>query len=128
MQYSKLTFLLIFAGFISCQAQNKANMFLGTAAHVPVKKTIASDCFGTIAWKFNADAAVRSTPVADEKNIYFGTETGDFFCVDQTTGKTVWKFTSAYPIHTSPALQNGNVFFSDTKQTLYALSATTGKI
>src|SRR5437763_10551919 len=112
MLYSKLTTALLFAFLISCKAQNSVNMFLGNPYHVPVKNIVSNDCFNQAAWKFNADAAVRSTPVADGKNIYFGTEKGDFFCVDQSTGKLVWKFTSAYPVHTSPALQNGKVFFS----------------
>ena len=127
MLFSKLTAVLFFATII-CKAQNNTNMFLGTASHVPLKNSFSGDCFNETSWKFNANAAIRSTPVSDNKNIYFGTERGDLFCVDQSTGKPVWKFSSAYPIHTSPALQNGIVFFSDAKQTLYALSASTGKM
>ena len=78
MVFSKLTVLLFFAGTI-CQAQNITNMFLGTPTHIPPKNSIANDCFSDLAWKFNADAAIRSTPVADNKNIYFGTEKGDLF-------------------------------------------------
>lgn len=109
-------------------AQNSAKMFLGTPAHIPLKNTSAGDCFNKMAWKTNAGAAVRTTPVADTRNIYFGSEKGDFFCLDQATGKILWKFTAPYPIHSSAALKNGNVFFSDSKQTLYALVAATGKV
>jgi len=102
-------------------------MFLGSATHIPPKKSIANDCFDQQSWKYNAGAAVRSTPVADGRNIYFGTEKGDCFSVDMASGKLNWKFTAPSPIHSSPALQNGKLFFSDSKQTLYALSAATGK-
>src|SRR5258706_13863952 len=125
MAYLKL--LTIVFGFFCVNilnAQIYTNMFLGRPTHIPVKNNIANDCFNKMSWRFNAGAAVRTTPVADNKNIYFGTEKGDFFCVDQSSGKTVWKFTSSYPIHTSAALKNGNVFFSDSKQTLYALSTS----
>lgn len=113
---------------VIANAQGNANMFLGTASHLPQKQQVANDCFNEPYWKFNANAAVRSTPVADNQNIYFGTEGGTFYCVNQQTGKSVWKFGSLYPIHTSPALLNDKVFFSDAKQTLYALSKTNGKI
>lgn len=122
----KLTAVLFFACINISMAQT--NMFLGTPNHVPVRNTLPNDCFSETAWKFKADAAIRSTPVADARNIYFGTEKGEFFCIDQTSGKRVWMFASTHPIHTSPALHHGKVFFSDAKQTLYALSASTGKV
>ncbi len=103
-------------------------MFLGTAAHVPVKKNVQHDCFDQLAWKFNAGAAIRSTPVTDDRNIYIATEKGEFFCVEQATGSLSWKFNTSYPIHSSPAIQNGLVFFSDAKQTLYALNTNSGTV
>lgn len=129
MGYLKFALIILCSLWISSStAQTSTNMFLGTPAHIPVKNPPASDCFNKLSWKIKAGAAVRSTPVADNKNIYFGTEKGDFFCANQATGKILWKFTSSYPIHTSAAIQNNLVFFSDSKQTLYALVASTGKI
>lgn len=116
----------------SCKNNNGTkqltNMFGGTANHVPPKATVANDCFNQTDWKFNAGAAVRSTPVADEKNMYVGTEKGEFICIEQATGKQVWKFDAASPIHSSPAIKDGLVFFSDSRQTLYALSTSSGEI
>ncbi|MEO6671433.1 MAG: PQQ-binding-like beta-propeller repeat protein [Ferruginibacter sp.] len=109
-------------------AQNFTNMFLGTPEHVPTQKNILNDCFDQLSWKFDAGATVRSTPVADNKNIYVGNEKGEFFSIDQSTGKTNWKFNSGSPIHSSPAVHNGLVFFSDSRQILYALTISTGKI
>lgn len=103
-------------------------MFLGTAAHIPTTKLVSNDCFDQLSWKFNSGAPVRSTPVNDNNNIYFGNEKGDFFCVDQATAKPRWKFSAEYPIHSSAAIFKGIVFFSDARQSLYALSSSTGKI
>lgn len=102
-------------------------MFLGTASHVPGKKNIAMDCFDQLNWKFNSGATIRCTPVTDDKHIYVGNEKGEFYCIEQVTGKPVWKFNAGSAIHSSPALQNGLVYFSDAAQTLYALSVSTGK-
>ena len=127
MRYIKpfLFFLLTLAS--SKQVLSQTNMFLGTASHLPVKKSVSNDCFDQQSWKYNAGAAIRSTPAADDKSIYFGTEKGDCFSVEVATGQLNWKFSAASPIHSSPALLNGKLFFSDTKQILYALSAATGK-
>ena len=123
-----IVLILLFPVSQNIDAQNSTNMFLGTPEHVPVKRNLKNDCFDQLSWKFDAGATVRSTPVADNKNIYVGTEKGEFFCIDQSTGKMNWKFNAGHPIHSSPAVQNGFVFFSDAKQTLYALTASTGKI
>ncbi len=127
MRYLLLSTAILAINLSSNKALGQTNMFLGTPAHLPVKKMVANDCFNRLAWKYDAGAAVRSTPVADSKSIYFGTEKGECFSVDMATGKMNWKFNAPSPIHSSPALQNGKLFFSDTKQTLYALSAATGK-
>lgn len=102
------------------------NMFRGNATHVPVANT-KDDCFQDLQWKTYTGAAIRSTPVTDDQNIYTGNENGDFICIDQLTGKTVWTFEAGSPIHSSPAILNDKVFFSDSRQILYALSTVTGK-
>lgn len=114
--------------FIAVDATCQTNMFLDNPSHVPVQKEYKNDCFGSLAWKFYAGAAIRSTPVSDNKNIYFGTEKGEFFSISLSGGKMNWKFTAPSAIHSSPAIHDGKVFFSDSKQTLFALSTSTGKI
>ncbi len=119
-----ITVFLISA--MCCQCQT--NMFLGTASHIPVKKNYANDCFNSLDWKFDGGAAIRSTPVSDGRNIFFGTEKGEFYSISNANGKMNWKFVAPTPIHSSPAIHNGNVFFSDSKQTLYALASANGKL
>ena len=128
MRYIKFTACFLLLLLSGKNVSSQTNMFLGTATHIPVKKNIANDCFDQPSWKYDAGAAVRSTPVADDTNIYFGTEKGNCFSVAMATGKMNWKFRAPSPIHSSPALQEGKLFFSDTKQTLYALSTATGKM
>jgi len=109
-------------------AQSDPAMFLGNALHLPDKNPVKNDCFRHLAWKFNADAAIRSTPVSDDQHIYFGTEGGVFYSLNRSNAVLNWKFNAGSPIHSSPALSNGLVIFSDARQTLYALSATTGRV
>lgn len=120
--------LLLCTTMCGTMAQPDQNMFLGNSSHLPEKRTVKSDCFRHLAWKFDAEAAIRSTPVTDDQHIYFGTESGVFFSVNRSGSGINWKFKAAYPIHSSPALYKERVIFSDAGQTLYALSRGTGKV
>src|SRR4051794_7973373 len=93
-----LAALLLFSCTQNNNAQKLSSMFLGNASHVPNRQHIQNDCFDQLSWKFNAGGAIRSTPVTDDKYIYVGTEKGEFYCIDQLTGKISWKFNTGYPI------------------------------
>jgi outer membrane protein assembly factor BamB/tRNA A-37 threonylcarbamoyl transferase component Bud32 len=84
---------------------------------------------GRDAWRIEAGAPVRSTPfvsVADEA-IYFGTEDGEFFCVN-FRGQVRWRFRARRPITSSPIVDDGVVYFSSVDSTFYALDSQSGWI
>jgi outer membrane protein assembly factor BamB len=41
----------------------------------------------TKAWQFDAGSPVRSTALINNKSVYFGNTTGDFFAIDKKTGQ-----------------------------------------
>jgi eukaryotic-like serine/threonine-protein kinase len=102
-------------------------MYRGTADHLGSFTTHTNVVFGEEAWKFNADAAVRSTAVCNKNMVYFGSSKDVLYALDKKSGTIKWQFNSGYAIESSPALYNNAVLFSNNKQTLYSLNAETGK-
>lgn len=86
-------------------------------------------------WRYNAGAAIDSTPVSDGERIYFSARKGQLFAID-LSGSNVWKkaFTRTndagqeMPIRFEAPLAvfNGTVFAGSTRGILYALDAATG--
>lgn len=103
-------------------------MFRNTPEHASSITSKNDFLFGDEAWKFNADAPVRSTAVCNGYTVFFGCSKGIFYALDKNTGNIKWQYNTGYAIASSPALLNENIFFSDNKQTLYALNALTGKL
>lgn len=74
------------------------------------------------------DSPTGSTPAADEKHIYFGTNGGQFFCVDWRESKEVWRWQAQsrpFPINSSAALTPNAVIFGSQDKRVHALDPTT---
>ena len=102
----------------------------------PSSPKIPSYHFDTI-WKFSAPhpsynhVVQKSSPILDDHHVYFGTDIGDFFALDQTDGKIVWTYEiGKHPpgkgIFSSPTLCKGLVYFGGYDGNVYALDAATG--
>ena len=79
------------------------------------------------AWTFDAGAEVRSRPAIEpsgEGMVYFGTEGGEFYCVD-FRGNQKWRFRAKRAITASPAMHEGVVVFASMDWTVYAAEADT---
>jgi serine/threonine protein kinase len=82
---------------------------------------------GRRSWRFDAGSPVRSTPLIEGDMVYFGTEAGDFFCID-LAGKVKWRIKAKRAVTSSPVISEGVVFFGSMDTVLYALDAQTGYI
>lgn len=81
---------------------------------------------GELLWKRNAGAPVYGIAAEDDK-IYFGTGSGDAFCMGSEDGSIVWKRRVAgYSIETAPALLDGMVCFGAWDRQVHALDSATG--
>ena len=107
---------------------SQVSMFRGSADHKGFVQTTQNKIFGEEAWKFNADAPIRSSVAYSNDAIFFGTSRGEFFALDQKTGAVKWKYKTGHAIHSSPTYSNGKIYFADNKQTLYALQSVNGKL
>lgn len=92
----------------------------------------------SVLWRFAspepnlAYVVPKSAPVIDDEYVYFGSDSGYFWCLDQTTGDIVWKFKVPFGadgkyIFSTPVLSRGLVIFGAYDGNLYALDAKTGK-
>lgn len=77
------------------------------------------------------DIEPGSTPALDEARLYFGSEDGNFWALDQTTGEPAWTFrincSGRKKIRSSPAIRNGRIYFGAYDGNVYCLDAIAGK-
>lgn len=73
----------------------------------------------------------KSFPVTDGKHVFFGSDGGNFWCLDAATGKKLWSYGVASFGHkniwSAPALHQGRVYFGSYDGNVYCLDAATGK-
>jgi outer membrane protein assembly factor BamB len=82
----------------------------------------------TLRWKFAAQGAVTSSPVAAYGRIYFGSQDKYVYCVDATWGTLIWKFKTNERILSSLAVVNGKVYVGPDDGYVYALDAYNGSL
>ena len=72
----------------------------------------------------------KSFPATDGKRVYFGSDSGVFWCLDARDGSVAWNFTVNARGHknlwSSPALHDGRVYFGSYDGNVYCLDAVTG--
>jgi FOG: WD40-like repeat len=71
-----------------CPAQS---MFRGDASHTGVYTGSAPREFHRIKWKFPTGNRIVSSPVIQDKTLYFGGDDGNVYAVDAETGRQIWK-------------------------------------
>jgi len=120
--------LFFFTSFFGALHTYAQVMYRGTAAHNLNYNSGGKGFFNECAWKFDADAPIRSTVGVSGNSVYFGSSRGVFYSLNKNTGKVSWTFKPGHAINSSAAVHNGSVFFSDNKQSLYSLNAATGKL
>ena len=100
-------------------------------------KIPTSDRYETI-WRFQAPnpthfySVTKSVPCIDEKKIYFGSDSGIFWALNQSDGSVAWKFEVGYHakrkgIFSAPAIHEGLVYFGAYDGNVYALDKETGR-
>ena len=110
---------------LSSHAQS---MFRGDPAHSGTTKETAPHQVHRVKWKFPTGDRIISSPVWDNRVIYFGGDDGNIYAVDSETGRQIWKRTTGGPVPCTPAVANGIVYSGSYDGKFYALNATTGAI
>lgn len=102
----------------------------GYAANGTVTRANAGEL--GVRWATDLYAAVLDSPVVaydpslDETLAYVGTDRGNFYAVNTTTGAIVWAVDLNGPVRSSPLVSDGAVWVGTTHRMIYKLDASTG--
>lgn len=117
--------LLMFFPGASSHAQS---MFRGDPAHSGVYAGQGPRQFHRVKWKFPTGNRIVSSPVMDDKKIYFGSDDGNVYAIDAGSGREIWRRTTRGPVPSTPAVADGAVYFTSYDGNFYALNAQTGAL
>jgi outer membrane protein assembly factor BamB len=81
---------------------------------------------GQPAWEYKAGAAVRSGPVFSGGLVFFGTDNGRVYALDNN-GKPIWTFAARGAVRVDPGASDGRIYFGTEDRYFYCLAAATGK-
>jgi outer membrane protein assembly factor BamB len=119
-----VAFLLLFLS-ASSRAQS---MFRSDPAHSGVYAGEAPRQFHRVKWKFPTGNRIVSSPVIDNKKIYFGSDDGNVYAVDAESGREIWRRATRGPVPSTPAVAAGLIYFVSYDGNFYALNAETGTL
>jgi hypothetical protein len=122
---SRKHFIIAIAAFTP-MAASAQTMFRGGADHVGVYQSPAPS-LATVAWKFNTQGRVVSSPVVGGDAVYFGSSDNNLYAVSRADGSPRWKFATKGAVNSSPAFAEGVVYVNSNDGQFYAVDAATGK-
>lgn len=90
-----------------------------------------------LAWRVAApesnyfDVVPKSTPAVDDRHVYFGSDSGELWAADLTSGEVAWRFRARSPtrkrLFSSPAVHDGRVYFGSYNGNVYCVDGASGK-
>jgi len=127
MSASRIALALI--ALFSCATFVPAqSMFRGDPAHSGTYSGQGPRQFHRVKWKFPTGDRIVSSPVCQDKALYFGSDDGNIYAVEAETGRQIWKRPTGGPAPSTPAVANGTVYAGSYDGKFYALNALTGAI
>ncbi len=79
-----------------------------------------------VAWRFETQQSVNSSPAVYEDTVYTGSGDGRVYAIDATTGAKRWDYRTAGGVSSSPTITADTVYVGSSDATVYALSRTDG--
>ncbi|MCP4312094.1 MAG: PQQ-binding-like beta-propeller repeat protein [Bacteroidetes bacterium] len=87
-----------------------------------------------IAWKFRAAGSVNGAVAVESGRVYFGSNGGSVYCLDETDGKLQWEFEVIKPEKgarkhfATPVIHKDRIFVGGADKQLYCLDAINGEL
>ena len=78
------------------------------------------------AWSYATGSYVLSSPAVVGGMVYVGSDDGNVYCLNGSSGALVWSYVTGGAVSSSPAVTNGIVYVGSDDDNVYALNATTG--
>ncbi|MGB8372848.1 MAG: PQQ-binding-like beta-propeller repeat protein, partial [Halobacteriota archaeon] len=128
-----LLIAVLFAGVatVPAAAQYDTMQFRYSAQHTGDYSPVAGSVQPNIQlkWTYTTSGAVESSPAIANGVVYVGSDDGNIYALNATTGKQTWSFATrnnVYSSPSSPAIANGVVYVGSEDRNVYALNATSG--
>ena len=77
-------------------------------------------------WKYNTGGEVYASPAVVGGVVYVGSNDGNVYALNATSGIKLWNFATSNIIFSSPAVVGGVVYVGSDDDYVYALNATSG--
>src|ERR1700704_1672587 len=108
MSISRIAVALV--ALSSTEFTQAQSMFRGDPAHSGTYAGQAPRQFHRVKWKFPTGDRVISSPVFQDKVLFFGGDDGTLSAVDAEPGGQIWKRATGGPAPSTPAVANGTVY------------------
>jgi len=79
-------------------------------------------------WEFETNGSIWSSPIIYDNDLFFGNDSGLFYCIDLSDKTVLWQFQSNGPIRSKACIMDQLVSFSSDDGYLYALDIRSGKL
>jgi len=80
-------------------------------------------------WHTKPGGGIETTPAVAFGRVFVGSDDGNLYALNETSGKLLWKYSTGGPITASPIVSiNGIVYVGSTDGKIYALNAENGNL
>lgn len=84
---------------------------------------------GALAWgAFSAKKEIQSSPACRDGKIFFGSNDGNLYCLEEKSGKNIWMKATGGPVKGSPVVTNGGLVLVGSSDGLYAFTTVGGDL
>lgn len=118
------------AGLIAAASPAAAQTasFRGDAARAGQPAGEVSRSLPKVKWQFPTGDRVVSSPAWADGVLYVGSDDGQLYAIDATTGRQRWMHRTGGPVPSSPVVAGGRVFVLSYDGRLHALDARSGEL
>jgi len=119
----------LITGCISSQDKTgKISMFRGDAFHSGVFDSLPVTMEPGLKWTFKTNGPVISSPILFDGKLYIGSNDGNLYCLEASSGLELWRFRTGGAVCSTPAVLDKRVFFGSYDGKFYSLNADTGDL
>ena len=113
---------------VHAQPAPTVSQFRGGAEHRGVFDGTAGDAYAGLAWRFETNGPVRSSPVVHDDLVLVGGADGNVYAIDRRTGHERWHSALKSAVNSTPAARGEVVYAATMGGTFAALSVRDGRV
>lgn len=119
--------ILIFAQSGVALSQDSWPLFRGDAHNRGVADVELAEA-PTLAWRFETQRAIKSTPVIGDGRVFIGSDDNNIYALDLHTGEKIWSYETQDSVEAAPALVGDSVVAGSNDGVVYRLHAQSGSL